>query len=695
MSFLAPLFLIGAAAIALPIVFHLIRRTVKDRVPFSALLFLKPSPPRLTKRSHLENLLLLALRCLVICLLAAGFARPYLRQTAAEPPKAAPGQRVVLVLDTSASMRRQGLWEAALKVVRDHVRRAGGSDSLALITFDLAPKTLLSFEDWQRAPSDSRSALIEERLSLAAPTWNSTHIGKAVVSAAEIAADAARADNDGAARSRVVLISDIQQGAKLDGLQSFEWPRGTEVAIVSVAPGRGENAGLRIVPPPTNTLSVTNIPPRAFVVNTPGANAEQFKLGWASQAGFAHAPVEAHVPAGQSRSIALPAPPQGATNLSLLLVGDSEPFDNRAYHAAPPRRASRVAYIGADSANDPNGHHFFVRRAFPETASLAVRVESLQPGSVTEIQADLVIATQLNAADAPALRKHLEAGKGALIVAAAGTDLSMLAAITSGAAPAATEATGNYVMLSEIDFEHPIFAPFRDARFSDFTKIHFWKHRKLDLAAVPNARAIASFDDLSPALVQLPVGRGSLYILASGWSPAESQLAVSSKFVPLLFSILEQTTPVLGSTRQLHIGDTIAFPADAKADSIAVTKPDGTTVEWKRNEAFAATDQPGFYTAPTANLTFAVNLDPAESRTAPLPEEQLASLGMPLKAEELEIPAELKQKREQLLLATEQESRQKLWRKLLFACLALLLIETLAAWIASNRQPAAATTPAV
>ena len=51
MSFLAPLFLIGAAAIALPIVFHLIRRTVKDRVPFSALLFLKPSPPRLTNGS--------------------------------------------------------------------------------------------------------------------------------------------------------------------------------------------------------------------------------------------------------------------------------------------------------------------------------------------------------------------------------------------------------------------------------------------------------------------------------------------------------------------------------------------------------------------------------------------------------------------------------------------------------------------
>src|SRR3954469_2825453 len=104
MSFLAPLFLVGAVAIAGPIIFHLIRRTVRDRVRFSTLMFLKPSPPRLTKRSHLENLLLLLLRCAVICLLAVTFARPYFQRTANEPPKAASGRRIVVLLDTSASL---------------------------------------------------------------------------------------------------------------------------------------------------------------------------------------------------------------------------------------------------------------------------------------------------------------------------------------------------------------------------------------------------------------------------------------------------------------------------------------------------------------------------------------------------------------------------------------------------------------
>src|SRR5690606_23965635 len=40
MSFLTPLYILGALAVAAPIVFHLIRRTPKGEVPFSSLMFL-------------------------------------------------------------------------------------------------------------------------------------------------------------------------------------------------------------------------------------------------------------------------------------------------------------------------------------------------------------------------------------------------------------------------------------------------------------------------------------------------------------------------------------------------------------------------------------------------------------------------------------------------------------------------------
>lgn len=656
-------------------------------------MFLKESPPRLTKRSHFENILLLLMRCAVICLLAFSFARPYFQRAAAEPPKPASGRRYVILLDTSASMRRTGLFDAAKRDAIAAIRRADANDSLAVMAFDSAPRTLLSFEQWQAVGSSERIAMAISRVESAVPSWHSTHLGKAVVSAAESILDASRSDAEGG-RSTILVISDIQQGAKLDGIQGFEWPRGLEVSLQPVTAGPQGNAGVQILAPAAGEgLSITNISLRARVANSPGAKVEQFKIGWASSNGnFLSKPLELHVPGGQNRSIGLPAPPTNAANLIAFLSGDAEMFDNRAHHAAPLRQTLRVTYIGADNADDPNGELFYVRRAFPETSVLSVKVDSREPGSGKAVDGSLVIATALHTQDAPAIKKHLEGGGAALVVLPANGDASALAGITeSGAAPGVSEAAGSYVLLATVDFDHPIFTQFRDARFNDFTRIHFWKHRKLDATTLPNARAIASFDDNTAALIQLPVGKGTLYILTSGWRPSDSQFALSSKFVPFLYSILEQSAPITTQARQLTIGDAVPFPGDFTGESISLTKPDGTSVEWKKSEAFTGTDQPGFYSSTTPKLLFAVNLDPLESRTAPLGEEQLASLGLPLKVEEAPVSLVEKKQREQLLLATEQESRQKLWRKLLVAALALLVIEAVVARLASTRpRPAEA-----
>ena len=40
-------------------------------------------------------------------------------------------------------------------------------------------------------------------------------------------------------------------------------------------------------------------------------------------------------------------------------------------------------------------------------------------------------------------------------------------------------ADDDYVMLSQIDFRHPVFESMADPQFNDFTKIRFWSHRRL------------------------------------------------------------------------------------------------------------------------------------------------------------------------------------------------------------------------
>src|SRR6478609_5472170 len=115
MGVLAPLYLAGLAALSLPLIFHLVRRTPRGRQEFSSLMFLLPSPPRLTRRSRLDQIILLLLRLAALALLAFAFARPFLRESATLPFDALPGRRLAILLDTSASMRRGDLFTQAKK----------------------------------------------------------------------------------------------------------------------------------------------------------------------------------------------------------------------------------------------------------------------------------------------------------------------------------------------------------------------------------------------------------------------------------------------------------------------------------------------------------------------------------------------------------------------------------------------------
>ena len=83
---------------------------------------------------------------------------------------------------------------------------------------------------------------------------------------------------------------------------------------------------------------------------------------------------------------------------------------------------------------------------------------------------------------------------------------------------------------------------------------------------------------------------------------------------------------------------------------------------------------------------FAVNLDPAESRTAPLPVEELERLRLPLKGPNPELVKQ-QEKQRLRLQAAELEQRQKLWRWLIVAALVVLLLETwLAGWLTRRNQ---------
>jgi hypothetical protein len=102
MGLLAPWFLAGIAALAVPFYVHLLRRHTTNPRPFSSLMFFEKRTQSSIKHRRLRYLLLLSLRAALFALLVLAFANPFINRTAATMNSE---KLVLLVLDDSFSMR--------------------------------------------------------------------------------------------------------------------------------------------------------------------------------------------------------------------------------------------------------------------------------------------------------------------------------------------------------------------------------------------------------------------------------------------------------------------------------------------------------------------------------------------------------------------------------------------------------------
>ncbi len=680
MNFLSPWFLVGALAIAGPILFHLIRRAARERMPFSSLMFLHPTPPRTVRRRKIEHLLLLLLRCACLLLIATGFARPFLSKSL-PVDTATGGQQLVLLVDTSASMRRDGIWEKARAVAERYLAKASPADQVAVMTFDRQVRTVVSLAEWSSWTTDARFASAKQRLAAISPGWMGTQLGFALTAAAE---QFQHNTPDGTLpKSRVVvLISDMQEGAKLDGLQGHEWLKDARVVIERVDGNNESNAGLEILDPSGNTTGQEN-DIHVRVVNAGNSRKEKFRLDW----GGGGASSDIYLPPGQSRTFTAPKLAAGTATGKLQLSGDDIEFDNTSYFTAPEIENISIACLGMEPSNDPAGLLYYLQRIFQPAPRRNVQlVDSLTNAAFA------IISGKLPQEQSSAVRDWLTGGKSALLVLN-NAQAQAFATLLGLSDPSLTESSGDFALLGRIDFKHPIFAPFDDPRFSDFSRIHFWKHRRWEIPSALQANVLADFDDHSPALVEVPVGKGRLLILTSGWNPEDSQLAVSSKFPPLIQTMLEWSGSTAPVHYQFRTGDPIPSPATSGA-TVQWQKPDGKQIALAAGAPFLETDMPGIYQVTWENRhrQFAVNLPADESRIAPMPIDELARLGVPIGAVTEQAAATARvQKRE--MQRTELENHQKLWRWLLAAALAIALLEIiLSGWLARRAATVEAIT---
>jgi hypothetical protein len=526
LAFLSPWFLLAALAVALPVILHLRKQDTAPSHAFAAVRFLRRAPVEARRPRQLRDLLLLALRVAALALLAAAFARPYVRG------EDAVGGITIVAVDASFSMGAPGRMQKAKDAALKAIGAAPAGDRLALIRVDDRATVLAE-------PSLDRGAARAAIAALAAgsggtaltPLWNA---------ATRLA---------GAATGRLVLISDLEvehpAGAIAEGLTLDVVDVGGPVENLAVGTARREADAL--------VAEVTNYgirPRRTQVVLA------------VNDRSVADAPVA--IEPGRTATVRLPArlPTSGVARIAVTDT-DGIPADDTRYLVLDAPPLATVALLGEEASG---GDLFLLRSAIESGGpGRGFAVEMLGGDARRALGAETAKARQviivsgtrgLTRETRRVLHDYARAGGALWLVASETLDAGTLGEIVgdSGLRIEAADSGAFPTTLSPVDTRHPIFAPFGDAA-GGLGRARFT--RALRVVPGPGGRVVARFTNGLAALVEQPVGTGRIAVFASALgsedTTAWNTFARQATFVPFVLETLHHLAGPAGRAQPAEI----------------------------------------------------------------------------------------------------------------------------------------------
>ncbi|MFN0107267.1 MAG: BatA domain-containing protein [Blastocatellia bacterium] len=670
MSFLNPLFLLGLAAVAAPIIVHLVRRTKAPRVEFPSLMFVRRVPQKTIRKRMVQNWLLLALRCLAFLLLALAFVRPYFGSGEANEGQ---GKRAnIILLDTSFSMRFGKRFDQAKARAQTILDQTAGSESAALVTFGQSYEAVAKFTT---DGSKLKAALDGVKVG-----YGSTDYVQALRGAAELFKEIGLKDR------RIVLISDFQAAGRNPAESAFQL--GKDIKLVTMDVGEAQAAN----------LAVTDVGARALIyqpkyedkLTARVANfSDETRVGVRVEFLLNERTVEKRelkIAANDSATVEFTGfnLNEGINRCEIKIEGDDFPFDNRFYFTL--RRADQLKALLIETASRGRSESFYFRNAMTTGENLPFDVESktagsVNPGELSQYRVAILNDAMISPALANGLAKFVEAGGGLIIAAGSHTEASSFNQVFQNIAPAKLEekvlfrggSGGDYVTMSEIKTDHPIFEPFRQSGRLASARV-FGYHRA---TSREGSVVLARYEDGNPALIEATHGTGKILLFTSTFDTSWNDLPLTPLYLPLI----RQMTRHLGEReeRAWHLLGQSFTVAAAKDGSIpAVDQPSGERLTERKQtptgELIITAKEPGFYRLRFSDTSdfAAVNVDTKESDLAKLNLEEFvtAITGADPKAQTAAAANEK-------LSNEEIESRQRVWWWLLVVALALFLTEAI------------------
>ena len=680
MGLLAPLFLLGLATVAVPVILHMIQRERKEEVEFPSLMFLRKVPYRSFRRQRIRHWFLLLLRCAALLLLLFAFARPFIR--AAALAAVTDGAReVVVLLDQSYSMSYGDRWEDAQALATDTIDALDPGDRATVILFDGGART------GPRSTTDRAS--LRSQIANAEVGSGTTRFGPALQLAEGIfeASDLPRLE--------AVLISDFQR-AGVESAVGVRFPQGTVLTPIPVGEEdtTEDNVSVAGVLFEREYFSGRERIQVAARLTNRGPNAITGLGLTLEMEGREVEALTADLPPAGSTTIDFAPVTLGDAQMfgAVRIAPDALPADDVFHFVASPGQVVTVLVVGSATAQDDA--NLFLTRALGIGSEPAfdVRSTTLQ-GFSTDDLADRQVVV-LNDTRPPsgeageALEAFVEAGGGLLVVSGERTawpqdDPGLLPGRVG--APADREGRGG--SLGFVDYSHPVFEVFGAPRSGDVTTARFFRFRPVEPSS--EATVVARFDDGNPALIERRVGAGRVLLWASTIDTFWNDLAKKPVYLPFIHRMVQHLadysapTPwfLAGQVLNLAEQDVSLGEGGTAAAEYVVMSPTGERlpVAVGGRAGFIDLTEQGVYEVHDANaaverpLILAVNVDLAEADLTTVDPDELASMvtgraggdrtaaGGPARV----IPPE------------DLERRQSVWWYLLVAAALLFVAETL------------------
>ena len=682
LGLLAPLFLVGLAAVAVPVLVHLVRREEHMSFAFPSLMFLREIPVREHRRRTIRHWWLLALRCLIIALLCLAFAKPYIEWPAATAALSGDTRDRVVLLDRSHSMQAGTRWNDALARAREAIDALGPGDRAALVAFDYETLVVEKL-------TDDRAAL-GAALSTIRPSDGHTDLVGAVARAGALL------ETSEAARRDVVLISDFQRSG-VDPRSRARLAAGIELVAAPVTGPAPTNAAVAAVRLKREALGDGDaVELSARVVNTGGRPIADADLVMEVDGQAREWRVVTLEP-GESRdeTFRLVLAPEELLRVRIHVAEDDLPSDN-AYHLLVSGRTAIPVLLVRDRRARPQAAPH-LEQALRQGGAPGFRVTTRSLSQLRESDLDAADVVVIDDAPIPGggvgerLRAFIESGGGLLVVAGAGTKGAWPAGeegIVPGRLGPPVERTGaDAARILGMKTLHPALAGFAEADGGNLGSAQVFRYRRLD--GVDESAVLARYDDDGVALAEREVGSGRVLVITTTLDPSWNTLALQPGFLPLVHESLKYLASHVPAARSVHVGDTVDLASYARGlsgygqSAAAFTRgaqstlrtPSGRTVHMASGEAFPRFREAGFHEVHVSgggakSLVIAANPLPRESDLTALDAREFV--------ESFEV------REPQGAAAAEADARtagggveRDVWWYLVLACVVLLALDTL------------------